>query len=363
MTLPSSTSAFAVAPDEKAHGFRLGSNRVSQRFGPLALQTCSLSGRNQVTVPPYAIEDPCATPAFPLNPPKPAPEEGFALIALVVAIFVILLFLSIAAPKVARDLRRERELEAIQRGNQYVRAIQLYYKKFGRYPGSIEQLEKTNNIRFLRQQYIDPMTGKPDWRIILVGQNKTTVKGLFGQPLAGIPTTGIGGTSTPGTAIGGSSSSFGASNTTGTTGSATATTGGSTSTFGQTGSATGSTGSSFGSTIGSTGGSTGIGSQSATDFKGAAGPFMGVGHNFSGDSIITLNEQTDYGTWEFIYDPRIEQLKAKSNLFGGGAATSATSPALGSSFGNGTSAGTSPTSPTTTSPTTTSPTTTPQTQP
>ena len=53
-----------------------------------------------------------------------------------------------------------REVEAVHRGNQYVRAIRLYYRKFGHYPGSIEQLEKTNNIRFLRQRYVDPMTGK-----------------------------------------------------------------------------------------------------------------------------------------------------------------------------------------------------------
>src|ERR1700753_1068025 len=79
-------------------------------------------------------------------------EEGFLLVGLIVAIFLILLALSVAAPKVAQDLRREREVEAIHRGNQYVRAIRLYYRKFGTYPGSMEQLEKSNNIRFLRQQ-------------------------------------------------------------------------------------------------------------------------------------------------------------------------------------------------------------------
>ena len=88
-------------------------------------------------------------------------EEGFALLGVVVAIFLVLLVLSVAAPKVAQDLRREREVEAVRRGNQYVRAIQLYYRKFGRYPGSIDQLEKSNTVRFLRQKYVDPMTGKP----------------------------------------------------------------------------------------------------------------------------------------------------------------------------------------------------------
>src|ERR1700722_18814853 len=113
-------------------------------------------------------------------------EQGFMLVGLIVAIFFILLALSVAAPKVAQALRREREVEAVHRGNQYVRAIRLYYRKFGHYPGSIEQLEKTNNIRFLRQQYVDPITGKADWRLIKVGEAKTTVKGFFGQPLVGL---------------------------------------------------------------------------------------------------------------------------------------------------------------------------------
>src|SRR5438445_12030028 len=91
-------------------------------------------------------------------------EQGFMLVGLIVAIFFVLLALSVAAPKVAQELRREREVEAVHRGNQYVRAIRLYYRKFGHYAGSMEQLEKANNIRFLRQPYVDPITGKADWR-------------------------------------------------------------------------------------------------------------------------------------------------------------------------------------------------------
>jgi type II secretory pathway pseudopilin PulG len=106
-------------------------------------------------------------------------EQGFMLLGLIVAIFFVLLALSVAAPRVAQGLRREREVEAVHRGNQYVRAIRLYYRKFGHYPGSMDQLEKTNNIRFLRQRYVDPMTGKDDWRLIKVGEAKTTVKGFF----------------------------------------------------------------------------------------------------------------------------------------------------------------------------------------
>src|SRR6202048_1187738 len=114
-------------------------------------------------------------------------EDGFALIGLVVAIFLVLLLLSIAAPKVAMQMRREREGDGVHRGTQDTRAIRMYYRRNGNhYPGSIEQLEKTNNIRFLRQKYVDPMTGKADWRLIHFGEAKPKLHGLFGEPLPGM---------------------------------------------------------------------------------------------------------------------------------------------------------------------------------
>jgi hypothetical protein len=47
----------------------------------------------------------------------------------------------------------------------YSRAVKRYYKKFGRYPSRIEELESTNNMRFLRKRYKDPITGK-DFKIL-----------------------------------------------------------------------------------------------------------------------------------------------------------------------------------------------------
>ena len=281
-------------------------------------------------------------------------EQGFMLVGLIVAIFFILLVLSVAAPKVAEGLRRDREVEAVHRGNQYVRAIRLFYRKTGHYPGSIEQLEKTNNIRFLRQRYLDPMTGKDDWRMIKVGEAKTTVKGFFGAPLAGL-TPGLGsaagmvspgtGTSAGGTGQQSSGSAFGSSSPgAGGFGSSSPGTGGLGSSGaptlgGSSGTATGGTATGAGGTATGTdnsgtgatntlGSASGIASNSGGSSIGGGAPFVGVGVPKEGDSITVLNEQTTYNTWEFIYDPRIEQLYAKGALFGGGAS------GLGSAAGN-----------------------------
>jgi len=95
---------------------------------------------------------------------------------LVVVIFMLamlILSLSIAIPRVRESIQRDREEETMRRGKQYIRAVQLYYKKFNAYPPNVDALVKTNNIRFLRKKYVDPTTGKDEWKPILFGQNKT----------------------------------------------------------------------------------------------------------------------------------------------------------------------------------------------
>jgi hypothetical protein len=70
--------------------------------------------------------------------------------------------------------RRERESELIWRGNQYVRAIRLYYHKTGHYPQSLDDL-KTGlpDLHFLRAAaYKDPMnTEDGAWRFIYINGN------------------------------------------------------------------------------------------------------------------------------------------------------------------------------------------------
>lgn len=240
------------------------------------------------------------------------PEAGYLLVGVVVLVALVLIALSVAAPVVAKDLRRQKELESQHRAEQYVRAIRLYYRKTHSYPPSIEALKQTNNVRFLRQEYVDPLTGQSNWKLIHLGEQKTTIKVFFGQELAGIGSGGLGSSlgsglgSAAGLSSGLGSPVGGSSTTTSTIGAtsplASGFPGASTTSTSQTG-----TGGIFGST-GSTG-SSGLG--------GGGGAIIGVGTAATGSSITTPNQQATYENWEFWYDPRIEQLYAKGKLNGG----------------------------------------------
>ena len=248
-------------------------------------------------------------------------EAGFMLVFAIFLVALVFIALAVAAPVVAKDLQREKELESKHRAEQYVRAIRLFYKKNKTYPASIDALENTNNVRYLRKQYIDPLTGKNDWRIIHVGENKTTVKGFFGQPLGGVNTTGAG---SLGSASSMASGGIGA-NTAGSTSSTVS--GGSPLSAGFSGATIG----------GSTTGSSTSGTSSSTTSSsgtGGIGQIMGVGTSKTGPSILNPNGQTTYETWEFIYDPKIELLYQQANILGGPASVNSTSPSsLGSPAG------------------------------
>ena len=98
-------------------------------------------------------------------------EAGYAMLLAIFLVASLLLFAAVAAPNVLTEGRRLREQEAIWRGNQYVRAIRLYYQKNGKYPSSLEDLTKPNaaGVHFLRKAYKEPMN-KADgsWRLIYV---------------------------------------------------------------------------------------------------------------------------------------------------------------------------------------------------
>jgi len=102
-------------------------------------------------------------------PRRARPQAGYALLTVLFFGAVMAILVAVSLPRAAFEGQRAREDELIYRGSQYSRAVQLFFRKFRRYPGRIEELENTNNIRFLRKKYVDPITKKEEWRLIHIG--------------------------------------------------------------------------------------------------------------------------------------------------------------------------------------------------
>jgi len=111
-------------------------------------------------------------------------ERGFALLLVFLMAAAVALLLYRQMPRVAFESEREKEQLLQDRGHEYVRGIQLYYQAFHKYPAKIEDLENTNNKRFLRRRYIDPMTGKDEWRLIHVNAAGQLIDSAVQKPSA-----------------------------------------------------------------------------------------------------------------------------------------------------------------------------------
>src|SRR5215471_3945062 len=93
-------------------------------------------------------------------------DSGHLLLAILLMMALMVIAATYEAPRLVQQLKRDREEEMIHRGTEYARAIKKYYKKFGSYPTTMEQLDNSNNIRFLRKRYKDPLTKDGKWTML-----------------------------------------------------------------------------------------------------------------------------------------------------------------------------------------------------
>ena len=84
-------------------------------------------------------------------------EAGYAMAALLVAMALMAVMMSMAMPVWRHAAQREKEAELVWRGQQYDRALQLYRRKSG-VPGA-PSLDVLIQQKFLRKKYKDPITG------------------------------------------------------------------------------------------------------------------------------------------------------------------------------------------------------------
>lgn len=205
--------------------------------------------------------------AIPKSRSRRKGEQGYILLMLLFFLTLLIVAMAAAVPYAKVAIKRDKEEELIHRGNQYARAIGRYYKRFGRYPASIDQLENTNNMRFLRKRYKDPMTGKDDWTLIHFGEAQVRSSGLNG-PGTSNPT-GVG---TPASSLASSGRSSDKSDTSNPIGTA-----------GTQGTPGGLSGQRFG-----------------------GGPIVGVASSKEEESIKELNGKDHYNEWQFVYDPTMD---------------------------------------------------------
>jgi hypothetical protein len=93
-------------------------------------------------------------------------ESGFAMLLVFAMAASVAVMLYMELPRAAFEAQRQKEELLMDRGEQYIRGIQLYVAQWKSYPPTLEALEKTNGKRYLRRRYKDPMTGKDEWRAV-----------------------------------------------------------------------------------------------------------------------------------------------------------------------------------------------------
>ena len=108
--------------------------------------------------------------ARPRNSARRSGERGYAMLMAISLTMMVLITSTAMIANLRIEGKRQREDEAIWRGNQYARAIRLYFHKTGHYPQTLEDLQKgMPQLHFLRQAYKDPLnTSDGSWRLIYV---------------------------------------------------------------------------------------------------------------------------------------------------------------------------------------------------
>jgi len=128
----------------------------------------------------WPVERRSKTPPLQVGSSRRRGEEGYTLVALLALMTVLALFAAAAAPRIKHQAQREREVEAIFRGEQVAEAIRVYYsyqERLGKrsvagLPTSMDQLLEgvpsgTKKLQVLRASAArDPLSDSGEWKLI-----------------------------------------------------------------------------------------------------------------------------------------------------------------------------------------------------
>lgn len=221
-------------------------------------------------------------------------QKGYLLLSVMLLITVMMIALAIEAPRISQQIKRQKEEELVHRGKEYANAIRKFYRKNGTYPVSLEQLESTNNMRFLRKRYKDPLTENGEWKLVHLGEAQLPMTNVAGTAAPGAP-------GTPGAP--GSTGTLNTSNPFASTPTPSASPGGFNAPSGPGGLNSGGL-----QQGGNQPGTSQMGTLTVQSIgSGGAGPIIGVASTSKKTSIKEFNGNSEYDQWLFVYEPRLEQ--------------------------------------------------------
>ena len=90
-------------------------------------------------------------------------QRGFSLLELMIAMFIMIILLSIAVPTYERSVRQARETVLKENLWQIRRSIDQFTADKGKLPSSVDDLVSE---KYLREKPIDPITDKTEWQEI-----------------------------------------------------------------------------------------------------------------------------------------------------------------------------------------------------
>lgn len=101
-------------------------------------------------------------------------ERGAAMVALLALLAILAIVLLGAAPSLYQQVLRERELEAMHRGDEVAEAIRIYVTATGKLPTKIEDLlegvqlpGRTKKMMILRESAArDPLSSSGEWKLV-----------------------------------------------------------------------------------------------------------------------------------------------------------------------------------------------------
>ena len=103
-------------------------------------------------------------------------QKGFSLLELMIAMFIMIILLSVAVPTYQRSVRHARETVLRENLWQIRRSIDQYTADKGRLPQSLEDIVEA---KYLHEMPIDPIQDKAEWDEVM-GEDPLSPEGEQG---------------------------------------------------------------------------------------------------------------------------------------------------------------------------------------